>query len=31
MLGMLASGGVSPRSGPGSFARLSVGASTVKR
>lgn len=31
MLGMLASGGVSPRSGPGSFARLSVGTSTVKR
>jgi hypothetical protein len=31
MLGMLASGGVTPWSGPGSFARMSVGASTVKR
>lgn len=31
MLGMVASGGVSPWSGPGSFARMSVGASTVKR
>jgi hypothetical protein len=31
MLGILASGGVTPWSGPGSFARMSVGNSTIKR